>query len=133
MTVVETNEDRAGYGYEVERHSAVPENVLPALTQREEAAAGSEGIKREAGPIGDILSKVGSDLDTKAVVETNGNKPSHGDAQHEEGGEKRTNENTPGPEIESRATQSAQDTVTISESDTTEVQVRCVRVRVRYV
>lgn len=124
MTVVETNEDMAGYGEE--RYSGVAEKALPASTQqREEAAADSEGIKHEVGPVvvGDIAPKIGSNLVTKTVSDTNGDKPSHEEEQDKEGGEKRTDKITPEPEIESRATQSVQDTVTITESDTIETQV----------
>ena len=95
-----------------------------------EAAGDSAGANVESDPTRDSVRKVDSDLDKKSVVETNGEEAGDGDEQSNAGDGKATKELDAGAQIEYEATQSVEDTVTITETESTEAQVCLVRWRV---
>ena len=95
-----------------------------------EAAGDAAGENVESDPTRDSVRKVDSDLDKKSVVETNGEEAGDGDEQSNAGDGKATKELDAGAQIEHEATQSVEDTVTITETESTEEQVCLVRWRV---
>ena len=91
---------------------------------RDETAGHQEQAKRESKLLRNIAPKVDSEIDKKMVIDTNGAKSGHGEEQHNEGGHKMAKQMEAECKLRHRATQSVQDTVTITESHATEAQVR---------
>lgn len=116
--VVETGKHKPGHGEEP--NNEVIKTVLSSSTHRKETVADSEDVKFEPEPPGHAVSKVESGLDKITVVEANGRNPRYREMQTNASGDKGTREMRAEPKTGHGVTQSVEDTVTITESDTTE-------------
>ena len=133
MTAIETNGGKPSH--EEERYNKVSENVLPASTQREKAVADSKEIKHESEPARDGVAKhepepardgvakINSDVGKMTVAETNGAKTGRKAERNTEGVKRGTTQSQSKPQTGHWVTKSVQETVTMSESVTTEAQV----------
>ena len=122
VTAVETNGDRPPH--REERYTKASEKASTPSTQREESVADSKKeMTHESDPTRDGVAKINSDVEKTTVAETNGEKTDHEEEHNTEGGERGITQSQIKPQTRHWITKSVQETVTMSESNTTEAQV----------